>query len=473
MIEILNAFPGYEWVYSEEDKQFHNMYRGTDVGKGGYVYAQPNIYTNVALLDIASQHPHSLIAMNYFGEYTSRYKELMDIRIAIKHKDYDAARKMFDGKLAKYLDDEDSADMLSKALKLPINGTYGMTAAKFDNPMRDRRNVNNIVALRGALFMRTLQDEVQSRGFTVAHIKTDSIKIPDATLEIINFVSEFGKKYGYSFEHEATYDRMCLVNDAVYIAKYATRERCYELYGKEYVEKDGDTLKDNKKHGGDWTATGKQFAVPYVNKKLFTKEPIVFEDLCEAKEVKTAIYLDMNESLPQDEHDYRFVGKVGSFCPIKPGCGGGELVREAKDKEGNIKYDSVTGTKGYRWLESEIVKESGSDDIIDRSYHDKLVDDAIDAISQYGDFEWFVSDDDDVPEPVDETKLDHPVGQELPWLTACGKETCYGCPNLNMDEFHCDCTLGHDISDFAASVFPQEDDLPPWDTDDDDAFRKR
>ena len=58
----------------------------------------------------------------------------------------------------------------------------------------------------------------------------------------------------------------------------------------------------------------------------------------------------MNESLPEDEHDYHFVGRVGLFCPIKPGCGGGELVREGMDKEGNVKYSSATGAKGYRCI---------------------------------------------------------------------------------------------------------------------------
>ena len=135
MSKIINAFPGYEFVYDESDKKFHNMYRGTDVGKGGYVYAEPGIYTDVALLDVASMHPSSIIALNYFGEYTQRFKELMDVRIAIKHKDFESARSMFGGKLAKYLTDEDSADKLSKALKLPINGSYGMTSANFDNPM--------------------------------------------------------------------------------------------------------------------------------------------------------------------------------------------------------------------------------------------------------------------------------------------------------------------------------------------------
>lgn len=368
--QYIQAFPGYEFVYSDEDKKYHNMYRGTDLGFGGYVYAEPGIHGNVALLDIASLHPHSIIAMNCFGEYTKHFKDILDARIYIKHGDFDKARKMLGGKLAPYLDDESTAKDLAQALKIAINSVYGLTSASFDNPFRDARNKNNIVALRGALFMRTLQDEVQNRGFVVCHIKTDSIKIADATPEIIEFCMEFAKKYGYTFEHEATYDRMCLVNNAVYIAKY----------------KDG-------KHAGEWTATGTQFAVPYVFKTLFSKEPIEFEDMCETKEVKSAIYLDKNENLPEGEHNYIFVGKVGSFCPIKPGCGGAELVREAKDKDGNTKYDSVVGAKDYRWLESEMVKELGKEGDIDRSYYNRLVDDAVASISEQGDFEWFVSDD--------------------------------------------------------------------------------
>ena len=43
---------------------------------------------------------------------------------------------------------------------------------------RDNRNKDNIVAKRGALFMIDLKTCVQDRGFTVAHIKTDSIKDP-------------------------------------------------------------------------------------------------------------------------------------------------------------------------------------------------------------------------------------------------------------------------------------------------------
>ena len=419
--DLSKEFPGYEFVDGK------NMYRGTDLGFGGYVYAEPGMYGNVALLDISSLHPHSIIAMNCFGEYTQHFKDILDARILIKHGDFESARKMLNGKLAPYLDDESKAKDLAQALKIAINSVYGLTAANFDNPFRDIRNVNNIVALRGALFMRTLQDEVQSRGFTVCHIKTDSIKVADATPEIIQFCMDFAKKYGYTFEHEATYDRMCLVNNAVYIAKY----------------KDG-------KHAGEWTATGAQFQVPYVFKKLFSKEPIVFEDLCETKEVKTALYLDMNENLPENEHQYQFIGKVGLFCPIKPGCGGGILLREAKDKDGNTKYDSATGADGYRWLEAEAVKNLGKEDDVDRSYYDRLIDSAIygsgtdknrkPGISDFGDFEWFVSDD-----PY--TKQYIPTLVTPPWKMQCGRDTCENCSEFVRDGSKMSCRAGYDISD--------------------------
>lgn len=363
--DLSELFPGYEYVERGEDGKPHNMYRGVDLGFGGYVYAEPGIYYNVALLDIASLHPNSAINLNYFGEYTQRYKDILDARILIKHKDYDAARKLFGGKLAKYLDDESQAQALSFALKIAINSVYGLTSARFDNPFKDKRNVNNIVALRGALFMKTLQDEVAKRGFTVAHIKTDSIKIPNATPEIIQFCMDFAEQYGYSFEHEATYDRMCLVNDAVYIAH-------------------GSAL--SASHAGEWTATGKQFQIPYVFKALFSKEDILFNDYCVTQSTKDSLYLDFDEGLPEGEHKYIFVGRVGSFVPVREGCGGGKLYR-CKDN----KYYYAAGCRGYRWKESEVVLQLEKQDEIDKTYFINLANEAKAAIEQYGDFEAFVN----------------------------------------------------------------------------------
>ena len=150
------------------------------------------------------------------------------------------------------------------------------------------------------------------------------------------------------------------------------------------------------------------------------------------------------EKIIEENHNRVFIGKIGQFCPIKPGHGGGLLVRSATDKDGNIKYDSVVGTKDYRWLESERVKAYGSIDDIDKSYYNKLVDDAVAAISEYGDFEWFISDD-PVVEVKSELQLDPP-----PWLVACGKETCEGCEYFTNDNFDIDCKLGYDVGDMKA-----------------------
>lgn len=440
---LLPYFPGYKHECGK------STYRGEEVGEGGCVRAKPGIYALAALLDIVSQHPHSALMEVIFGpRFTRTFYDIVYGRVHIKHKAWDEVNNMLNGKLTPYIQKVIAGEMSSKdlanALKIAINSVYGLTAAKFPNVFRDPRNVDNIVAKRGALFMLDLKYEVEKRGFEVAHIKTDSIKIPNATPEIIKFVMDFGKRYGYTFEHEATYERMCLVNDAVYIAKYADAETCERLYGY--------TPGDNKDHPLQWTATGTQFQVPYVFKTLFSKEPIEFEDMCETKSVsKGALYLDKNEHLPdvsayekeldkaetkykkgqlsditfeatcedlnnriKEGHDYHFVGRVGQFCPIKPGRGGAVLYRKQDDK-----YYAATGTSGYRWLESVMVKELGKEADIDRSYYNKLVDDAIDTISKYGDFERFASDDPYITEqkePVpDFMNIPETDKEEIPW----------------------------------------------------------
>jgi hypothetical protein len=340
-------FPGYSYEAGK------STYKGEEPGEGGYVYAEPGMYSNVGVLDIASMHPASIVLLDLFGPYTKAFAELRDARIAIKHHDYDAARRMFGGALRPYLGSEEDAAALAYALKIVINIVYGLTSASFDNPFRDIRNVDNIVAKRGALFMIDLKQAVQDRGYKVIHIKTDSIKIPDADPYIIEFVTKFGQDYGYEFEHEVTYEKFCLVNDAVYIAKRDT---------------------------GEWTAIGAQFAHPYVFKTLFSKEELKFDDLCETKTVTAALYLDFGDGEPH------FVGRAGSFCPVTSGSGGGTLLR---GKDGT--FHAVTGTKGYFWKESAVVKALGLEDEIDQDYFRKLADAAVDAISKFGDYEWFVS----------------------------------------------------------------------------------
>ena len=410
--DLSTIFPGYEFNPMGIDKSRYNpgtkivsgksLYMGEDPGEGGYVFANPGMHKNVVVLDVASMHPHSAIRLNIFGdEYTRIFEELVESRVFIKHKDYDSASKLLGGKLAPYLKDKDAAKQLAQALKIAINSVYGLTSAKFDNKLRDPRNVDNIVAKYGALFMITLKHEVMKRGYTVVHIKTDSIKIAEADNDIIDFVNTFGKHFGYTFEHEATYEKICLVNEATYIAKYQNSEWCKNRYG--YIPG------DNNDHSEMWTATGAQFQVPYVFKTLFSKETIEFCDICETKSVTTALYLDLNENLPKDEHNYIFVGRVGRFTPVLPGFGGGILLRE-----NNGKFNAATCTKKkgkknevYLWMESEYLrKHFDPEKVVDYSYFNSLVEDAKDTISQFIPFDVFIGETPEfmyIPESSEET----------------------------------------------------------------------
>lgn len=418
-----------------------SIYKGFDPGEGGFVYANPGMYYDAECYDSASHHPSSIIAENGFGPYTDNFKMLLDIRLHIKHKDYDWVRGLYGGILAPYLTSDEDAKQLSKALKIAINSVYGLTAAHFPNKLNDPRNIDNWVAKRGALFMIDLMLEVKKRGYNVIHVKTDSIKIDHPDEKIFQFVYDYGKKFGYTFEIEHKFDRICLVNDAVYICKYSDAP-------------------ENGKMAGKWEGTGDQFkegSSPYVFKTLFSRDPVDFYDLTETQTVKVGLglYLDMDEDLPDSEpyekeldklqkkwkkvgyeltdandrdlvdgfapnltdisdkkleqyardvfhgdyvrscelqeeirkcHNYRFVGKAGLFCPMLPGFGGGRLVRE-----NNGKFAYAAGAKGYRWLEAEKVREYHLEDKIDISYFDAQKEDAIASIRAFGDFDSFVS----------------------------------------------------------------------------------
>ena len=504
--DLAKKFPGYVF---ENGKSFLN---GVEIGEGGRVYAVPGIHHHVITYDVASMHPSSIIAENGFGKYTERFKQLLDIRIAIKHKDFEKAAQMLDGKLAKYLTDKDQAKALSQALKIAINSVYGLTAAGFDNKFRDPRNKDNWVAKRGALFIETLRLKVTEMGGKVVHIKTDSIKVEEPTPEITNYILEFGKKWGYTFEVEDIYEKMCLVNDAVYVALRDREDPSWK-----------DECEKAKKQGRidiptRWTATGAQFQHPYVFKHLFSGEEVEFRDLCETKTVTSALYLDMNENLSdvsdyekdleklikraktllkangysgswedwpewrkqnpdaedqhggmiyaelddlvKDEavlreliskgHNYIFIGRAGSFCPVLKGMGGGILVRE---KDG--KFYAATGSKGFRWRESESLLGADRMNMIDMGYFESLAIMAKEAIEKYGSFEKFVQEDDSSSLIFDKAaeKAAKKKGEPgVPkWLPPCGDgkyDNCYDCPLFEVEKIPPECKRGYDLSRF-------------------------
>jgi hypothetical protein len=159
---------------------------------------------------------------------------------------------------------------------------------------------------------------------------------------------------------------MCLANDAVYVAR----------------------------EGNRWYAVGAQFQHPYVFKTLFSGDPITFNDLCETKQVtKGAMYLDFEHNRPAPLIEgMQFVGRTGRFVPVKASANGAILYRVTDEKT----Y-AVSGTKNYLWLEADMVEPiienlglENAADVIDMGYFERLVDDAVKTIEQFGSFDDFV-----------------------------------------------------------------------------------
>lgn len=356
--DLATEFPGYKYEFGK------SSYLGEDPSEGGYVYSEPGVYEDVVLLDIVSMHPTSAINLNIFGPYTKNFAELKQARVYVKHRDFEKAGEMLGGVLKPYLKEE-TADALAYALKIVINIIYGMTSAKFPNAFKDPKNIDNIVAKRGALFMIKLKQDLQAMGAKVCHVKTDSIKLVKPTKEQLDYVYSMADEFKYEFEHEATYSRMALVNKSVYIAQYGWADKESKI--------------------GKWEAIGAQFAMPYVYKTLFTGEELEDKDFFITKQVKSALYLGDN-----------FIGKVANIYASKTGYNCTRFNGE--------KHDAVTGTKGYLWkLASEF---SGTSDI-DMKYYNDLDSDAITAIQKVGDihtmfseetltayFEDYITDDD-------------------------------------------------------------------------------
>ena len=370
--DLSTMFPGYTYeIYETEVSEEITKYKvksefmDTDPSEGGRVYTEPGIYDDVVLLDVESMHPSSIISLNLFGtHYTQRYKAVRDIRVALKHSleigvdsaEYvrDVAKKEGNNHnvdvyekaisvILKYAGNKRRMKSIVTALKLGLNSTYGWTSATFPNPFRDPRNVDNIVAKRGALFMIALQFELQAMGIQVVHVKTDSIKIPGANKKVVDFIEKYAKKYEYKFAHEDTYRRMCLLNKAVYI--------CYSSV-------------HNK-----WEPTGAQFAHPVVFKTLFSEEQLEFEDYIETKEVQGSMYMSYDgKSLD------RFIGRIGEFVAVRPEFGG-DILRVAGEKQGH-----VNGTKGFKWEEADRIPAMNQMGYVDFGHYEKLIEDAEKAI---------------------------------------------------------------------------------------------
>lgn len=480
---ILPFWPGYEFKFIQKERNGkvvtlpYSIYRDIEIGEGGLVLFFPGIYYNTICLDVNGEHPTSLRLEYGLGPYTEPFAQLNDAKDYLKHKEFDKMADLMDGLFVPFLEDKTIIKPMRNAVKRACNAVYGQSCAHYENPLRDPNNKDNFVAKRGSLFMVDLYFAVLEKGFQVAHTKTDSIKIPNWTPELVDWVIDFGHYYGYNFEIEHKFEKFCLVNGSTYIAKLAEDDA-------EWMEARDDAIARGLPEPTRWTATAAEFKEPFVFKTMFSGEPIDWYDYWQTKQVSDGtMYLDMNEKdileimsspealeyiayqngrkktvvpitaydftadpkavesylkwrkrkypeLPEIDipHNYQFIGGCGAFVPVRPGEGGGILWKKSVDSEGNAKYDAVNGSKGYRWMEVEIVEEFGYQDKIDISYYRKLVDDAKDHINEVGNpdgitYEKFVSDwTPDIDDIVIDTELKDYVDFDSPEAEAIAEE---------------------------------------------------
>lgn len=346
--DLSTIFPGYE--YHMEGDTCVSTYLGKKVGEGGYVAVNLGYREMVGVNDVESMHPTSACELNLFGpKYTARFKELVDSRKAAKNGNVEFLKTAFEGRLWSFVELTGMPfKKLAKSLKVPINAVYGMTSAKFQNRFRDPRNLDNIVAKRGALMMMTLEDKLLKEGVVPIHIKTDSIKIDNFTQEINDEIVEFGRQYGYRFTIEEFYTVFCVFNKAEYLAYNAAT--------------------------GEWESRGPTFQNQYVFKSLLGGD-IVPEDFMLTKSVqKGAIYIGD-----------AFCGRNVNVVAVKPEYGGVMICKNG-DREG-----SVTGTKGCYFMEYEEALTKDLGEILDMDYYNELVGAARAKIEEYIPFDVMIS----------------------------------------------------------------------------------
>lgn len=432
--DLAKEFPGYTF---DPNRKPASDYHGKDPSEGGYVSSKPGVYgvtvkdynagniidpitgrcKLVTYIDVASLHPHSLIAINYFGKYTPKFKALVKCRMHIKHGELDKAASAFDDidpalseKLSKFLSDPSLIKGLAHAMKIIINIVYGMTSAKYDNKFRDPRNVDNIIAKRGALFMMMLEEELNARGCNVIHVKTDSMKITNYLQEDIQYAMDRATDFGYTFELECIFDRLALTNKSTNIGHIEGKPE-YDAHA--------------------WEAVGAQYAESYVFKKLFSHEELVEEDFMVLKSSTAPIYLGnrfigknayvyasitgeklyaiREENIAQSIHtkaqkpikDYLAKRDYeGLPLEVQEANRAAKISKELKARDFDIspervqniidnkfpetkvtKRSALAGTKDWEWKLSTEYK--GKDDV-NMGYYGKLVDDAVADIYKVG-----------------------------------------------------------------------------------------
>lgn len=155
---------------------------------------------NVKLLDVASMYPHIILNINGLGHATEKYKELLEERVRIKHKD----------------------KVRSDALKLILNSVYGNLKNKYS--MLNNPKCALSVCVYGQIALYELCKRL-SATCTIININTDGVAFIPHTDNYKDIWSEWEKDFKLTLE-EDNYDLFIQKDVNNYIAKRGDRLTC-------------------------------------------------------------------------------------------------------------------------------------------------------------------------------------------------------------------------------------------------------
>lgn len=106
---------------------------------------------NLKLLDVASMYPNIILIIKALGEFSGKYKDILDERIRIKHLD----------------------KILSDALKLILNSVYGNLKNQYSSLFNPKGALS--VCIYGQIALYTLCKRLAEEGHTIININTDGV----------------------------------------------------------------------------------------------------------------------------------------------------------------------------------------------------------------------------------------------------------------------------------------------------------
>lgn len=170
------------WTDKSQKKKkttIHEYGCSIEFGYGGLhgVNTSRKRFENVKLLDVASMYPHIILNLQALGQATEKYREILNKRIEVKHKD----------------------KQLSDALKLVLNSVYGNLKNQYS--MLNNPNAALSVCIYGQIALYELCKRL-APFVTLVNINTDGVAFTTTGEEYKQIWKEWEKDFNLTLEED-------------------------------------------------------------------------------------------------------------------------------------------------------------------------------------------------------------------------------------------------------------------------------